>query len=105
MVVVEERGLVAAPLALTPPLAEGELDGFPQRPPLSAWERETLELFLRRTDLTAARRDELAQTIAPAAGAAHGPARSRKPDALPGAAAPPRRRDRAAARRDDRNMT
>ena len=66
MVVVEERGLVAAPLALTPPLAEGELDGFPQRPPLSAWERETLELFLRRTDLTAARRDELAQTIAPA---------------------------------------
>jgi uncharacterized RDD family membrane protein YckC len=64
MVVVEERGLVAAPLALHPPLAEGELDGFPQRPPLSAWERETLELFLRRADLTNARRDELAQTIA-----------------------------------------
>lgn len=65
MVVVEERGLVAAPLALNPPLREGELDGFPQRPPLSVWERETLELFLRRADLTAARRDELAQTIAP----------------------------------------
>ena len=65
MVVVEERGLVAAPLALHPPLAEGELDAFPQRPPLSAWERETVELFLRRADLTSARRDELAQTIAP----------------------------------------
>jgi hypothetical protein len=65
MVVVEERALAVAPLALSPPLGEGELDGFPQRPPLSAWERETLELFLRRTDLTAARRDELAQTIAP----------------------------------------
>ena len=79
MVVVEERGLVAAPLALTPPLAEGELDGFPQRPPLSAWERETLELFLRRTDLTAARRDELAQTIAPALAQRMGAAGAQNP--------------------------
>jgi hypothetical protein len=40
--------------------------GFPPRPPLSLSERETLELFLRRTELTAARREELAETIAPA---------------------------------------
>jgi len=45
-----------------------ELEGLPQRPPLSAWERETLELYLRRVDLTAARREELALMIAPALG-------------------------------------
>ena len=103
MVVVEERGRVAAPLALTPPLAEGELDGFPQRPPLSAWERETLELFLRRADLTAARRDELAQMIAPAAGAAHGlqPRRTRRASWRCCTTAPPRRRGREADRRAD----
>ena len=66
MVVVEERGRVAAPLTLTPPPTAAELEGFPQRPPLSASERETLELYLRRVDLTAARREELAQMIAPA---------------------------------------
>jgi uncharacterized RDD family membrane protein YckC len=65
LVVVEERSRVAAPLTITPPPGAAELDGFPQRPPLTAWERETLELFLRRVDLTAARREELAQTIAP----------------------------------------
>jgi uncharacterized RDD family membrane protein YckC len=66
MVVVEERARVAAPIALWPAPAPGELEALPQRPPLSAWERETLELFLRRGDLTVARREELAQTIAPA---------------------------------------
>jgi uncharacterized RDD family membrane protein YckC len=66
LVVVEERSRVAAPLTITPPPSAVELEGFPQRPPLTAWERETLELFLRRVDLTAARREELAQTIAPA---------------------------------------
>jgi uncharacterized RDD family membrane protein YckC len=66
LVIVEERSRVAAPLTITPPPTAGELEGFPQRPPLSAWERETLELFLRRVDLTAARRAELAETIAPA---------------------------------------
>jgi uncharacterized RDD family membrane protein YckC len=65
LVVVEERSRVAAPLTINPPPSAVELDGFPQRPPLTAWERETLELFLRRVDLTAARREELAQTIAP----------------------------------------
>ena len=65
LVVVEERSRVAAPLTITPPPAPAELEGFPQRPPLSAWERETLELYLRRVDLTAARREELAQMIAP----------------------------------------
>ena len=66
LVVVEERARVAAPLTITPPPAAAELEGFPQRPPLSAAERETLELYLRRVDLTAARREELAQMIAPA---------------------------------------
>jgi uncharacterized RDD family membrane protein YckC len=66
LVVVEERSRVAAPLTITPPPAAAELEGFPQRPPLSASERETLELYLRRVDLTAARREELAQMIAPA---------------------------------------
>jgi uncharacterized RDD family membrane protein YckC len=65
LVVVEERSRVAAPLTITPPPSAAELEGFPQRPPLSASERETLELYLRRVDLTAARREELAQIIAP----------------------------------------
>ena len=64
LVVVEERSRVAAPLTITPPPTAAELEGFPQRPPLSASERETLELYLRRVDLTAARREELAQMIA-----------------------------------------
>jgi uncharacterized RDD family membrane protein YckC len=68
MVVVEERSRVAPPLTITPPPTAAELDGLPQRPPLTAWERETLELFLRRVDLTPARREELAQMIAPALG-------------------------------------
>jgi uncharacterized RDD family membrane protein YckC len=68
MVVVEERNRVAPPLTIMPPPTAAELDGFPQRPPLSAWERETLELYLRRADLTPARRTELAQMIAPALG-------------------------------------
>jgi len=68
MVVVEERNRVAPPLTIMPPPTATELDGFPQRPPLSAWERETLELYLRRADLTPARRTELAQMIAPALG-------------------------------------
>jgi uncharacterized RDD family membrane protein YckC len=68
LVVVEERSRVAAPLTITPPPTPAELEGFPQRPPLTAWERETLELYLRRVDLTAARREELALMIAPALG-------------------------------------
>jgi len=68
VVVVEERSRVAPPLTIMPAPTAAELDGFPQRPPLSAWERETLELFLRRADLTPARRAELAQMIAPALG-------------------------------------
>jgi hypothetical protein len=56
---------VAAPLKIMPAPTAAELEVFPQRPPLSAWERETLELYLRRADLTGARREELAQMIAP----------------------------------------
>ena len=68
MVVVEERSRVAPPLVIAPPPTPEELDAIPQRPPLSAWERETLELYLRRADLTQARREELAQIIAPSLG-------------------------------------
>jgi uncharacterized RDD family membrane protein YckC len=65
MVVVEERGRVAGPLVLVPPATAAELEGLPQRPPLSAAERESIELFLRRTDLGPARRQELADMLAP----------------------------------------
>jgi uncharacterized RDD family membrane protein YckC len=65
MVVVEERGRVAEPLALVPPASPAELEGLPQRPPLSALERESIELFLRRIDLGPARRQELADMLAP----------------------------------------
>jgi len=68
MVVVEERSRVAPPLTISPPPTAAELDALPQRPPLSAWERETLELYLRRVDLTPSRRVELAQMIVPALG-------------------------------------
>jgi uncharacterized RDD family membrane protein YckC len=66
MVVVEEHSRIAAPLTIAPPPTAEELEVIPQRPPLSAWERETLELYLRRVDLTPARREELAQMITPA---------------------------------------
>jgi len=66
MVVVEERSRVAPPLVVSPPPTAAEMEAFPSRPPLTAWERETLELYLRRVDLTPARRAELAEMIAPA---------------------------------------
>lgn len=65
MVVLEEPTTLPAPLLLSPPPTASELEVIPQRPPLSAWERESLELFLRRTDLGPARRAELAAMIAP----------------------------------------
>ena len=65
MVVMEERGALPAPLAVSPPPTAAELEPYPQRPRLTAWEREGLELFLRRTDLGPARRQELAEMIAP----------------------------------------
>jgi uncharacterized RDD family membrane protein YckC len=65
MVVIEERPVPTAPLSLFPAAQPEELDALPHRPPLSAWERDTLEIFLRRTALSPARRVELAQMIAP----------------------------------------
>jgi uncharacterized RDD family membrane protein YckC len=65
IVVLEERAALAAPLVLNPPPTAGELEALPQRPALSAWERESLELFLRRSDLSPARRRELAEMVAP----------------------------------------
>jgi uncharacterized RDD family membrane protein YckC len=66
IVVVEEAVRVAPPLVLRPAPTADELEGWTRRPYLSAWERETLEIFLRRTDLTDARREELALVVAPA---------------------------------------
>ena len=66
MVIIEERTRVGAPLALWPAANPEELSALPARPRLSAGERETLEMFLRRADLTEARREELANIIAPA---------------------------------------
>ena len=68
MVVLEERAAAPQPLTLVPPATEDELQLVPQRPRLDAWERETLELLLRRTELGPARRQELAEMIAPALG-------------------------------------
>jgi len=66
LVVIERRARVAAPLTISPPPTAEELDRIPVRPPLSPWERETLDLFMRRSDLLGLdRRDELAQTVAP----------------------------------------
>ena len=65
MVVMEERSAAPAPLALSPPPTAAELEPYPPRPRLTAWERESLDLFLRRTDLGPARRQELAVMIAP----------------------------------------
>jgi uncharacterized RDD family membrane protein YckC len=65
LVIIDEEARVVAPLVLRPPPTAEELAAFPHRPPLSAWERETLELFLRRADLTEGRREELALTAAP----------------------------------------
>jgi uncharacterized RDD family membrane protein YckC len=64
LVVIDETVRVAAPLVLERPPTVEELEGLPHRFPLSAWERETLEMFLRRADLTEARRDELAGIVA-----------------------------------------
>lgn len=65
LVVIEDEVRAAAPLVLHPPPQPEELEKIPPRPQLSAWERETLELFLRRTELTEGRREELALMIAP----------------------------------------
>jgi uncharacterized RDD family membrane protein YckC len=66
LVVIDETARVAAPLVLERAPTAEELAALPHRFPLSAWERETLEMFLRRADLTEARRDELAGIVAPA---------------------------------------
>lgn len=66
MVVTEERAAAPPPLVLSPPPTAEELEPYPQRPRLTSWERESLELFLRRSDLGPARRQELAEMITPA---------------------------------------
>ncbi len=64
LVVIEERGSIAAPLTFA--FSAEELDELPPRPPLSPDELEAIELFLRRKQsLSLAREAELAQQLAP----------------------------------------
>jgi uncharacterized RDD family membrane protein YckC len=66
MVVIESESVVLAPVALSPPATAAELGGLPHRPPLSSEEREAIEIYLRRGNLSVERRLELAEMVAPA---------------------------------------
>jgi uncharacterized RDD family membrane protein YckC len=66
MVVIEDPVRVAPAIALVPPATEDEMARFPARISLTPTESESLELLLRRRDLSAARRSELADMLAPA---------------------------------------
>jgi uncharacterized RDD family membrane protein YckC len=65
MVIIESQDAALAPLALSPPATPQELAELPHRPPLSAEEREAIEVYLRRSGLSNERRLELAELIAP----------------------------------------
>jgi uncharacterized RDD family membrane protein YckC len=65
MVVIESHAAVGPPLVLSPPATPGELEALPSRPVVSPAEREAIDLFLRRRDLSLPRRHELAEMIAP----------------------------------------
>jgi len=66
MVVIESESAALAPVVLSPPATALELAALPHRPPLSPEEREAIELYLRRTNLSNERRFELAELVAPA---------------------------------------
>jgi uncharacterized RDD family membrane protein YckC len=65
MVVIEEKVGLGAALSISPPPTADELAALPQHPRLSAAERDSLEMLLRRKALSDARRLELADMIAP----------------------------------------
>jgi len=65
MVVIEDPVRVAPAIVLDPPATPAELQALPARISLTAAERESLELLLRRRDISAARRKELADLVAP----------------------------------------
>jgi uncharacterized RDD family membrane protein YckC len=65
MVVEEDRAGVSTPVTLTPPATADELGALPHRLPLSPDELDAIELFLRRGQLSDARRLELAELVAP----------------------------------------
>jgi len=65
MVVIEDPVRVAPSITLDPPVTPAELESFPHHVVLSLSEREAIELLLRRRDLSPARRNELADTLAP----------------------------------------
>lgn len=65
MVVIEDPIRVPPAIRLEPPPTEAELAGLPHRILLPMPEREAIELLLRRRDLSPARRQELADVLAP----------------------------------------
>ena len=65
MVVIEDPARVTSMIVIDPPPTRAELDLLPARPPLSADEFESVDLFLRRNTLSEARRHELAALVAP----------------------------------------
>jgi uncharacterized RDD family membrane protein YckC len=69
MVVIEDPVRVAPPIVIEPPPSTVEIEAFPHHVVLPLPEREAIDLLLRRRDLAPARRQELAQMVAPALGA------------------------------------
>jgi len=66
LVVIEEQAQLSELPALNPPPSDQELRQYPSRPFFTDGERRALELFVRRTRLSAARQQELAQIVMPA---------------------------------------
>ena len=66
MVVIESETAVAQPIVLSPPPTPDELGQLPHRPAVATDELEAIELFLRRSGLSDARRTELAEIVVPA---------------------------------------
>ena len=66
IVVTEDRHGPGAAVQVHPPPTQVELDGLPQRPPVSRDELDAIEVFLRRRPYLAPMRElELAEMIAP----------------------------------------
>ena len=66
MVVIEDPVRVAPPITLDPSPSAAEIEAFAHHVALPLPEREAVELLLRRRELAAARRLELAEMVAPA---------------------------------------
>jgi len=65
MVVIETGSAIDAAVTLVPPATLAELAEIPHRPPVRPEEIDAIELFLRRTRLSAPRARELAEIVTP----------------------------------------